>query len=90
MPTVSKRLGYTSTAVTLDVNGRCLPEQDRDPPTCSADCYAEFELLESPGSVVLDVCDGAREKIHRPAGNDWSHWRTCQPSPTESPSLAAW
>jgi integrase len=29
-PTVSKRLGHTSTAVTLDVYGYWLPEQDRD------------------------------------------------------------
>ena len=30
VPTVSKRLGHTSTAVTLDVYGHWLPEQDRD------------------------------------------------------------
>ena len=30
VPTVSKRLGHTSTAVTLDVYGHWLPEPDRD------------------------------------------------------------
>ena len=30
VPTVSKRLGHTSSAVTLDVYGHWLPEQDRE------------------------------------------------------------